>query len=123
MPKRGDVYWAEIPEAVGHEEQGSRPWLIVSADILPNQLDIVIAVPLTSRNKANPQFRIQIPDGEKFDEPGTRGWAGFSVALTEQIRILDLQRLGLQPVKVGHVKPRGMNMVEAGILFVLGIPV
>jgi len=122
MPRRGDVYWAEIPEAVGHEQQGNRPWLIVSADFIPNQLDVVIAVPLTSKEKENQQHRIRIPDSEKIDEAGTKGWNGYSVALTEQIRILDLARLGLNPVKVGHVKPLAMNMVDAGILYVLGIP-
>lgn len=122
MPKRGDIYWADIPEAVGHEQQGDRPWLIVSADFIPNQYDIVIAIPLTSRHKANQQHRIGIPDSEKIDEPGTKGWKGYSVALTEQIRILDMSRFGLNPVKVGHVKSLGMNMVDAGILYVLGIP-
>jgi mRNA-degrading endonuclease toxin of MazEF toxin-antitoxin module len=125
MPKRGDVFWIEIPQkdTVGHEEYGLRPWLVVSDDIIPAQEDLLIAVPLTTGKRANLQFRIEIPDSEKINEAGTKGWSGFSVALTEQVRVLDLTRLGYNPVKVGHVKPLGMNRVEAGLLFVLGIPI
>ena len=125
MPQRGDVFWIDIPQkdTVGHEQYGFRPWLVVSDNIIPTQEDLLIAIPLTSREKANLQFRIEIPEGDKINEPGTKGWDGFSVALTEQVRVLDLKRLGYNPVKVGHVKPLGMNRVEAGLLFVLGIPV
>jgi mRNA-degrading endonuclease toxin of MazEF toxin-antitoxin module len=125
MPTRGDVFWIDIPQkdVVGHEQYGFRPWLVVSDNIISAREDVLIAVPLTTKEKANLQFRIEIPDSEKINEPGTKGWAGFSVALTEQVRVLDLGRLGLNPVKVGHVKPLGMNRVEAGLLFVLGIPI
>jgi mRNA-degrading endonuclease toxin of MazEF toxin-antitoxin module len=122
MAQRGDVYWCEIKEreTVGHEQHGDRPWLIVSANHIHGQLDIVIAVPLTSQEKPNPKHRIELADSDKINEPGTRGWSGYSIALTEQIRVLDLARL--YSVKVGHVKPIGMHKVEAGIKHVLDMP-
>lgn len=121
MPARGEVYWVEIPqrEIQGHEQYGSRPWLIVSGNHIQGNLDIVVAVPLTSQEKPNPQHRIDIPDSDKINEPGTRGWNGKTVALTEQIRVLDLSRL--DRTKVGHIKPLGMAKVEAGLLHVLDI--
>lgn len=121
-PRRGEVYFCEIPEreAQGHEQYGNRPWLIVSSDYLHTDLEIVIAVPLTSREKPNPQHRIDIPDSEKINEPGTQGWMGKTIALTEQVRMLDLSRL--QKVKVGQIKPLGMRKVEAGLSHVLELP-
>jgi mRNA-degrading endonuclease toxin of MazEF toxin-antitoxin module len=122
MPSRGEVYYVEIPEreAQGHEQFGDRPWLIVSANHIHGNLDIVIAVPLTTKEKPNPQHRIDIPDADKIHEPGTSGWGGKTVALTEQIRVLDLSRF--TRTKVGHIKPIGMAKVEAGIQHVLDLP-
>jgi mRNA-degrading endonuclease toxin of MazEF toxin-antitoxin module len=121
MAARGEVYWVEIPErqTQGHEQYGSRPWLVVSANYIHGNLDIVIAVPLTSQEKPNPQHRIDIPDSDKINEPGTKGWNGKTIALTEQIRMLDLSRL--DRTKVGHIKPIGMAKVEAGIRHVLDL--
>ena len=122
MAQRGEVYWCEIPEreTQGHEQHGDRPWLIVSANHINSTLDIVIAIPLTSKEKPNPQHRIEIPDAYKINEPGTKGWDGKTIALTEQIRILDLSRL--RATKVGHIKPIGMHKVEAGLKHVLDMP-
>jgi len=121
-PQRGEVYYCEIPkrETQGHEQYGDRPWLIVSANYIHTDLEIVIAVPLTSQDKPNPKHRIDIPDSDKINEPGTNGWNGKTVALTEQMRVLDLTRFGTR-IKVGHIKPIGLAKVEAGILHVLSL--
>jgi mRNA-degrading endonuclease toxin of MazEF toxin-antitoxin module len=53
MPSRGEVYYVEIAEREhqGHEQYGDRPWLIVSADHIQGNFDIVVAVPRMKAKK------------------------------------------------------------------------
>ncbi len=124
-PQRGDVYWAEIKqnETVGSEQYGYRPWLVVSSHAIHFDLPIVIVVALTTKEKPNPQHRIEIPEEYKVHEPGQKDWRGHSIALTEQIRVMAIDRLGGErAVRAGFIKPIGLNMVEAGIKHVLSLP-
>ena len=44
----GDIYWAELPRANGHEQAGRRPVVILQDDRHGNNSPLVLAVPLTS---------------------------------------------------------------------------
>ncbi|MEI7815443.1 MAG: type II toxin-antitoxin system PemK/MazF family toxin, partial [Coriobacteriia bacterium] len=46
---RGDVRWADLDPARGHEQSGQRPVLILSADVFNERSGTVIAVALTSQ--------------------------------------------------------------------------
>jgi len=124
-PQRGDIYWLEIKEnqTEGSEQFGYRPWLVVSVNSINAQLPIVVAVPLTSefhKIENARQFRILIPESQKIQEPGhPKGCKGDSVALTEQVRVLSIERLRSQ--RAARLPERAMGAVEAGIAFVLDI--
>jgi len=45
---RGDIYWADLDPAVGHEQAGMRPVLILSRSALNDRAGTVMAVALTS---------------------------------------------------------------------------
>jgi len=45
-----NIYWANLNPAVGREQVGDRPVLVISNDI-ENQMDIVTVIPITSRKK------------------------------------------------------------------------
>jgi len=45
--KRSEVYWAKLDPAVGSEIQQTRPWIVVSPDILNNLLNTILVVLLT----------------------------------------------------------------------------
>ncbi len=45
-----DIYWANLNPAMGREQAGHRPVVVISNDI-ENQMDIVTIVPITSRKK------------------------------------------------------------------------
>lgn len=124
-PQRGDIYHLEIPieQIKGSEEYGYRGWLIVSASQLAVRLPIVIAVPLTTpldKDKGGYDVhRIRITDAEKITEAGERGCQGESLALTEQVRVLSIDRL---PEKRScRVRPTTIYKVETGLAFVLGM--
>ncbi len=130
-PRRGEIYWAELPEleSVGSEQRGRRPVLvmsevlIVSVDNVNKDVPICVIVPLTGVITKTPrQFRIRIPQSEKIDEPGTSGCPGDSLALTEQIRCISVSRLDKRKGKVAQVTPQAIAAVEAGIKYVLKLP-
>lgn len=46
--KRGDIYLVSLDPALGHEQQGTRPVLVVSPDEFNNLTRVPIIVPITS---------------------------------------------------------------------------
>jgi mRNA-degrading endonuclease toxin of MazEF toxin-antitoxin module len=129
QPKRGDIFWAKLPaiESVGSEQRDDRPVvvmsevMVVSIDEINDQVPICVIVPLTNAlEKENRKNRIRIPANFKVDEPGTKGSPGDSLALTEQIRCISVERLDRK--RVAYLKPTARNAVEGGIKYVLRIP-
>jgi mRNA interferase MazF len=64
-PSRGEVWNVNLEPVVGHEQGGSRPALIVSADLYNHgDADMVIIVPVTTKGKGNPlHVQIEPPEG------------------------------------------------------------
>jgi mRNA-degrading endonuclease toxin of MazEF toxin-antitoxin module len=46
--KRGDIYFVSLDPAFGHEQQGTRPVLVVSSDAFNQLTRLPIVVPITS---------------------------------------------------------------------------
>lgn len=86
QPNRGDVWDADFDPVRGHEQAGRRPALIVSANTLNHgPADLVVVVPLTSRDKGIPSHvPISPPEG---------GLTTPSFAMCEQIRVFAIERL------------------------------
>lgn len=120
-PRRGDIFWASLPQREGSEQHGRRPVLVVSVDAINSVLPIVIVVPLTAKvEKQNRQFRILIPESQKIQEPGTGGCQGDSLALTEQVRVINKGYLDAK--RVARVTATAIASVETGLAYVQGIP-
>jgi mRNA interferase MazF len=108
-PSRGDVWLVELEPTRGHEQGGSRPCLVVSADRLnqgPSGLAIVI--PITSRHKGIP-FHVAI-------DPPEGGLRVPSYIKCEDVRSLDRGRL-LRPW--GAVSSATLAAVEARLRVLL----
>lgn len=48
---RGDVVWANLEPAVGHEQAGRRPVVVLSADVVNDRSGTVIAMALTTQDQ------------------------------------------------------------------------
>jgi mRNA interferase MazF len=85
--KRGEVWRADLSPARGTEQAGIRPVLIVQSDRANPHSPHTIIVPFTTRihRKALPSH-VLVPAGEG-------GLTQDSVALCEQIRVIDKGRL------------------------------
>lgn len=125
-PKRGDIFWADLPEdeSVGNEQKGRRVVLVFSSNKVNDALkqEGCVVVPLTRQvHKENRYFRIRILESYKIPEQGhSREVAGDSLALTEQIRFISRDRMDAR--RVASLNPLALAAVESGVKFVLGIP-
>jgi len=106
---RGDVYWANLDPAKGHEQSGQRPVLVLSQDIFNERSGVVIAVALTSQSpKAG--FPLTFP----LSSPALpqKSWVKIS-----QIRTLSQERLGK---RITRISPEEVDIVIEGLNEIIG---
>jgi len=106
---RGEIRWADLDPARGHEQAGRRPVLILSHDIFNERSGTVIAVALTSR----PQ-RAGFPLTQELGATGLpkRSWVKIS-----QIRTLSVDRIGR---RIGRASPEEVAQVVGGLNEIVG---
>lgn len=109
--KRGEVYYADLSPVVGSEQGGFRPVLILQNDIGNKYSPTVIVSAITSQlGKAKLPTHIEL-SADEYNLPKN------SVALLEQIRTLDKQRL---KEKVTTLSTSKMKEVNRALLISLG---
>lgn len=101
---RGDIYWADLNPARGHEQGGLRPALIISHDVFNERSGTVIALAVTSQeSRAGFPLTMEI----KSAKLPKRSWVKIS-----QIRTLAFERLG---EKTRSSNSRGIKSGNRGI--------
>jgi len=91
---RGEIWNANLAPTRGHEQDGSRPVLIVSTDDFnASPAELVIVVPITSKNKS---IRSHVPVGPG----GKSGLKSKSYIMAEQPRTISTERLSKRIGKV-----------------------
>ena len=106
---RGDIYWADLNPAKGHEQAGLRPVLILSQDVFNERSGTVIAMALTSQlQKAGFPLTLELstPNLPK------KSWIKIS-----QIRTLSTERLGR---KIARISPEELALVVEGLNEIIG---
>ena len=107
---RGDIVWANLNPAVGHEQAGRRPVVILSADVFNEHSGTVIAMALTSQpQRAGFPLVLELASADLTE----RAWVKIS-----QIRTLSTRQLGK---RIGRVSAEeiehlveGLNEIVAG---------
>ena len=105
--KRGDIFYADLSPAIGSEQGGTRPVLIVQNDVGNYHSPTVIVAILTSKLPTH----ISIHSGEG-------NITMDSTVLLEQIRTIDKFRLQKY---VGSVSDDTMDRVDRAMLISLGL--
>ena len=108
---RGEIYYTNLDDAIGCEQGGHRPVLILQSDLLNPTSPTAIVAPITSIIK-NPfmQSHCILPPHSPLRER--------SMVLTEQVRTLDRQRLGAY---VGRLQAKELRDVEQALCYTLGL--
>lgn len=107
---RGDIVWANLNPAHGHEQKGIRPVLILSQDTFNHHSKTVIAVALTSKpQKASFPLSLKLKD--KID--GKTAWVKIS-----QVRVLSHERL---KNKIGALNDITLLKIIEGLNEIMGV--
>ena len=104
---RGEIYWVDIPNAIGHELMKDRPAIIVSCDALNDNSPVVQVVYCSASPKKELPEHITIRSTEQI-----------STALCENVYTVDKSRIGRY---VGRCTKREMEQVDLGLLCGLGL--
>jgi mRNA interferase MazF len=101
---RGDIYWADLDPAKGHEQAGQRPVLILSNEVFNQRSGTVIAMALTSQpQRAGFPLTLEVDDANL----PKRSWVKIS-----QIRTLSVERLSQ---KIGRAKTEQVELAITGL--------
>lgn len=106
---RGEVYWADLDPAKGHEQAGQRPVLVLSHDVFNERSGVVIAVALTSQPpRAGFPLTLELTSSRL----PKRSWVKIS-----QIRTLSQERLGK---RITRVTPEEIDQIVEGLSEIIG---
>lgn len=108
--KRGEIYYADLSPAVGSEQDGIRPVLILQNDVGNQFSPTTIVAPITSVPKKKSQPTHILIDYDFLDSK--------SVILLEQLRTIDKKRLS---DCLGRISSKDMHRVESAVNISLGM--
>ena len=111
LVKRGDIFLVDLTDALGSEQRGLKPAIIVQNDVGNEKSPTTLIVPLTSKKKHMQATHVEIKP-----EDGT---ARPSEAECEQVRVADKIRLKKQ---VGTItNPDVLDEINRKIMVAFGI--
>jgi mRNA interferase MazF len=64
IPEKGDIVWVNLDPAMGHEQKGRRPAVVVSATDYNNKTGLCLACPTTKVLKPYP-FYVNLSEEQK----------------------------------------------------------
>jgi len=101
---RGEIYWADLRPARGHEQAGVRPVLVISHDVFNERSGTVIALAVTTQaQQAGLPLALRL-ESVRLPKPS---WVKIS-----QIRLLSTERLGKG---LGRVSAEELQQVIEGL--------
>ena len=91
IPERSDLIWLEFSPQSGHEQAGNRPALVISPKEYNAKVGLLIACPITSKQKDYP-FEVKITGKIK------------GAILSDQVKSLDWKARNAKFIKKVNVK-------------------
>lgn len=106
---KGEIYWADLNPARGHEQAGLRPVLVLTHDLFNRKSETVIAMAITSQpQKAGFPLTLALPPG-MLPKPS---WVKIS-----QIRTISVDRLGK---RIAALDAEALSQLIDGLIELIG---
>jgi mRNA interferase MazF len=106
---RGDIVWADLDPAKGHEQSGRRPVLVLSHQIFNEKSGTVIGMAVTSQE---PKAGFPLTFGLSDEKLPKLSWVKIS-----QIRTLSVERIG---GKIGKASSDELDKILEGLEEIIG---
>lgn len=111
IPARGEVWYADLKPIRGHEQGGQRPVLVISSDDYNRgPADLVIALPITSRQRGV-MYHVSV-------RPPEAGLKHPRDILCDAVRSISRERLNR---RLGTVSPSTLAAVEYRLRLLQGL--
>lgn len=108
---RGEVYYVDLGQPVGHEPAFRRPAVVVSVDSFNNGPGgLVVVVPITTVGYGL-RSHVEL-------EPASSGLDHASYARCDQLRVVSVERLSSRQAMIG---PDQMQGIDQALRFVLDL--
>ena len=109
---RGTLILVDLEPTLGHEQQGTRPCVVVSdAAVNSSQrFPLIAVVPVTGTPATGALYPSLAPGPSGLTKPST--------ALVDQLRSIDKQRIRK---RYGQVSPQELEAIDAGLCLYLGL--
>jgi mRNA interferase MazF len=109
---RGTLVLVDLEPTLGHEQQGTRPCVVVSdAAVNSSQRFLLIAVvPVTGTPATGALYPSLAPGPSGLTKPST--------ALVDQLRSIDKQRIRK---RYGQLSPQELEAIDSGLCLYLGL--
>ena len=114
--RRGDIFYAKLSPVVGSEQGGLRPVVVVQNDV-GNQYSPTLVVAAITSKISKPQLPTHVAIEKKSAKVST-GLVKDSVALLEQLRTIDKQRL---QKKIGYLTPKEISALNQALAISVGL--
>lgn len=109
---RGDMYYADLGQGIGSEQEGYRPVVIIQNNVGNKHSPTVIIASVTSKTDAKPKlpthYYINAEDGLELP----------SIVLLEQLRTVDKRRLG---DFIGHLSDKHIRGINHALAVSIGL--
>jgi mRNA interferase MazF len=82
MPRRGEIWWANLDPTVGSEIQKTRPCVVISNSVVNQHRRTVVIIPLSSSPRAAPPVLVSVTCSGQS-----------AIAVIDQVRAVSKERL------------------------------
>jgi mRNA interferase MazF len=105
MPRRGEIWWANLDPTVGSEINKTRPCLVIGSSVLNERRRTVVIVPLTSSPRTAPPVMVSVTCSGRP-----------AVAVIDQVRAVAKERL---VSLMGRLSSQELDTVEDALRQIL----
>jgi mRNA interferase MazF len=105
MPRRGEIWWANLDPTVGSEINKTRPCLVIGNSVLNERRRTVVIVPLSSSPRAAPPVLVNVTCSGRP-----------AVAVIDQVRAVAKERL---VSLMGRLSSQELEAVEVALRQIL----
>lgn len=111
LPNRGEIWLINLDPTLGHEQGGTRPGLVISANMMNHgPADLAIVIPITTRDKRiSTHVRVDPPEG---------GLQDVSFIKTEDVRSVSISKRFIK--RWDTVEASTLQQVERNLAFLFG---